>query len=813
MDVSRIGRTTVVVMAICAAAAGIACKQPVTPDAGDLSAAELLAAYGIVYNLGNPVDPRTGETAADDYNPFGRGYAKLHAKRELYFTGMRQTDSAALSLFDDHDYATGIPMLPLASGAAAVPAFDGKPHGSVAADVDGDGRDEVVTLYYTGAVSPGKNVGKAYLHVVGKDDAVVASQPVAGGVNFTVGIHATHTTQMSIAIAAGDVDADGKSELGVIVGSTFAVLDDASHGYATLAGPVDLRGSDKYDAPWTNTYWMTEAASGDLDGDGCDEFVVACGIWTESYPYGAASSPYAKYYVFGASSTPKASGDLIDGDGKYIFYGNVAVGDLDGDGLDEAAFSGCRDRTGGSYNFNVLAAEWKDGGLSLPGGGMSLAITDTTTNHYRPGASVFWKPVAQGKSYLAAINRIIEYDTDTAKLEVECALPAAVWGQCEQAFAAGDINSDGADELVCLDFISKRVYMYRYNTATKVYYTDILYGSTSYAYGAGIDGVYYSLCMPDWDGDSVYMRYLRRELAFTSPDVIAVLASPPYWADNPGASFGNCATTFGTTEGSSYGNEHSFNVTVSGKVGAGVSAFDLISVEETYGSALAYTGVTAYSVQKSTSQSYSTVAGEDLVIIASTPVDLYYYEIIRSGDSSEVGKEMVLSMPRTPQTIPMELQAFNELADESTRIDAAFVGHTIGNPKTYLTKVEMLAAADDDASLVDTKGVSVGFNSSYATSEATVDVESSSSHSGAATISHSFKAAILISVESEQSFTYEYTHTTSTSDGTFIAGSSPGLPVGSASEMNYTFGVAYYPKVLEATEDALLFVTYWVDTN
>jgi hypothetical protein len=797
-------------LAACAAALGIGCAQPSDSNKNqDTVPKGVLAAYGISTNVGNPVDPRTGAVAAADYNPFGRDYVKLQAERKFFFTGMRKTDANAIALLDDDETHTV-----LATGADAVPAFDKKPHASVAADVDGDGRDEVVTAYYAGAMNNGKNTGKAYLHVVGKDDTVVAEQKIASGVDFTVGVAGAHLQQMSVAIAAGDIDDDGKSELGVVIGNTFVVLDDKGTGYSTLVSPADLRGSaDRYADSWATTYWITEIAAGDIDSDGKDDFVLINGVWPESYPGagGAASSPDATYYVYGNSATPKATGKIRDKDDKFVLYGNVAIGDLDGDGFNEVAFSGCYNRSGGSPWHRAIVAEWADGDLSLPGGGKTLDIS-LNGNYYRPTATLCFKPVPQPKAFLLTANQVIEYDTDTSKLVSRCTLPAGVLStEFVQVFAAGDVDGDLAEELVCSDIGTKRVYVYNYNNASKSHTDSEIACSGSYAYGVGTNQVYSSLCLPDWDGTAVYAKFLRRELSFTEPDVIAVLASPPYWADLESASLGNCATTFETSKAESYGNSHSFNATITGKVGAGASAFDIVSVEETYGGALAYTGVTGYTVETTQSKSYSTIPGEDLVLCSTTPVDLYYYEVLRSSNAAEIGKEMLLSQARKPQTLPIELKEYNKIAKHP--IDASFIGHTIGNPKTYLTKAELLAAAPAGRRLVQTDGPQVGPAGGYSTSAVSLDVTNTSSNSAAVTISHSIKAAVLISVESEQSFTYEYTHETSTADGTTITGSAPYNPVGTASDKNFTFGIASYPKVLSSTGDEILYVTYWVDPN
>jgi len=181
-------------------------------------------------------------------------------------------------------------------------AYDKKFTGGVnvaAGDVDGDGKDEIITGAGAG--------GGPHIRVFD-----LFGQPKAGffayDKKFTGGVN----------VAAGDVDGDGKDE--IIVGS--------GAGGGPHVQVFDLFGQPKagffaYDKKFTGG---VNVAAGDVDGDGKDEIITGAG---------AGGGPHIR---------------VFDGKGglKFHFFAfnkdflggvNVAAGDVDGDGKDEIMVS------------------------------------------------------------------------------------------------------------------------------------------------------------------------------------------------------------------------------------------------------------------------------------------------------------------------------------------------------------------------------------------------------------------------------------------------------------------------------------------
>jgi hypothetical protein len=171
-------------------------------------------------------------------------------------------------------------------------------------DVDGDGRDEI-------GIARRSDVNARYWVL---DDANAGfTTLLSGGTEWGSGNYAT-------SIAFGDVDGDGRDEIGLArrsdVNARYWVLDDATAGFTTL-----LSGG----TGWGSGNYATSIAFGDVDGDGRDEIGLA-----------RRSDVNARYWVLNDASAgfaPLLSGGSGWGSGNYAT--SIAFGDVDGDGHKE----------------------------------------------------------------------------------------------------------------------------------------------------------------------------------------------------------------------------------------------------------------------------------------------------------------------------------------------------------------------------------------------------------------------------------------------------------------------------------------------
>ncbi|MEQ8433621.1 MAG: M12 family metallopeptidase [Oceanicaulis sp.] len=146
-------------------------------------------------------------------------------------------------------------------------------------------------------------------------------------------------------IAFGDIDGDGRDELAVArrasENSRFFVFDDADAGFSLIHDGGENWGSGAY---------ATAVAFGDVDGDGRDELAV-----------GRQAGQNDRYFLFddaGAASpfAKLAGGGSNWGSGNYTTA--LALGDVDGDGDDEL---GVARRAG--QNARYFVDDYRGGGL------------------------------------------------------------------------------------------------------------------------------------------------------------------------------------------------------------------------------------------------------------------------------------------------------------------------------------------------------------------------------------------------------------------------------------------------------------------
>ncbi len=229
-----------------------------------------------------------------------------------------------------------------------------------AADLDGDGRDDLVlgTMYGDADDGARRNCGQAFIFFGRSRDRFEENVDLAESAADVTVSGADEKDFLAGEMCTGDIDGDGLGDL--ILGAFYGdgPDDDRYHageaviifGRERKAFPaeIDLAKDPNptiYGAEATDTFGRSLAA-GDLDGDGRDELIV--GAYYADGPENTRINAGETYLFFGrnrydfdkvidlADSTEVVISGEWDGD---VSGRSVATADMDGDGLDDLLIS------------------------------------------------------------------------------------------------------------------------------------------------------------------------------------------------------------------------------------------------------------------------------------------------------------------------------------------------------------------------------------------------------------------------------------------------------------------------------------------
>ncbi len=261
-----------------------------------------------------------------------------------------------------------------------------------------------------------------------------------------------------------------------------------------------------------------------------------------------------------------------------------------------------------------------------------------------------------------------------------------------------------------------------------------------------------SVCMPNTDFDTSYMVYEPGQgshyFTYTDPEVLAVLASPPYAGDllnrdDLSASYAESTTGYSSTKGS--GGGETYNSTI--EAGAYVSVeqeFKVFGV--TVASAEAEQSITAgFTHEAETMQtmeqtiSYSATAGEDMVAFYSIPLEVYEYTAFTAnGDGTYTEQKMTVNMPHIAAVQMISLDKYEQIAkdyDVLPQIAGTVLTHELGDLSSYPSSSNGYLKA------IEYEGTParVGFSSNEGGSSIGQEISMTSEESNSYTVSTKFE--------------------------------------------------------------------------
>ncbi len=578
---------------------------------------------------------------------------------------------------------------------------------ALSGDVDGDGKDEIVVAsIYTHHQNVSYNLDHIRITIIDDTENSFLTLDSIDTYDMVIPELATNVSFYSADIALGDFDGDLKPEIALSgsigyidtddelvtsVTSIFWVFDDAENGFAELHKESHV-GSDVYS--------MTIAA-GDYDGDEKDEIVVMGidGTSMNAWAYDDNDAGYVQLFNWQ---------DMTEIFCDSTTYGNVALADVDGNGVDEIIFMG---------NPTPVTIYWE---VYKHTGGTSFTRINRETQN--PIGGIFFV----GSD--VPVIRTGDFDGN-GKQDLVAGVPISISGRWQNLYyfpssdtagfldistterahiAVGDSDRDGFDEILIAhpEEVSTNNYQYiveqwDYSLQGSVFQFNMydewaedftpefdIYGDPIYPLPLVVMG--------DYDGDNMTVKYTGAHwISTTNPRIIVAMAMPPVWSDIV-QDYGSTYTGYG--ESSSYSEERSTEVTISAGITYSVSGGDPFGVIEVSASAalemeFAQTQTTANSVSLGIRRYayWNEDEPDNYVVFAATRYHCYKYEIISHPNPEyllDENKYITIDVPLETNTFKQTVTAYND-GGSYTPIGVETFQHTLGDPSTYHSKSEM----------------------------------------------------------------------------------------------------------------------------
>jgi len=691
------------------AAAQRTAPQPVPPrtvgpqDAIDPNAGNPVASALHAFGVSTDPTPRMDEMEqelGENYSPLG-GAMVLNRTDELVLVGLDlQGDDFQRSFFLYQDGVAGTtsgaydPEILADMGPNEMedvrPATTagGAPQSYRAvdsADLDGDGREEVLVLFVQG--------NELRLRVI---------QDESGGFATSEQVLAVESSIDDVAVTAADADGDGKAE--VLTARAVDGLGVTLSLWKAIGGAWVLLGERQIAPAIGASAFSLVLEHGNVDNDLYTEWVLV--VDENADPDGLCR--WFLYDDLLAGGGLVAGGPLFSTDAgvpRVAVVGDVALGDIDGDQRDEIVLAGLTRFGHGCEQPDYLVLALDDAEHGLAELGTSHFHHDYYTGSCTTPKLVRWAHVntadldGDGRDEIQ-VNQWIYDDwveggdwTAAWTLPDSVVLSGTTWQYFDRstsAFTMGDYDGDGhADVLTVRAGIHNvQVYGFQLPSPNPMIVNKGYVCAESYSVNAGFHNPL--LVMVNVDADSPVLSYSggQHEYVFTEPIVIAALAAPPYQA-GIAQNYGACSTTFGNTTSTGSESERTLSFSASASVGVNLDGGALtqseFELEESLSVVASQVSSQAYQLDRTIL--FQSGWDEDLVVFTTIPTDVYTYTVVTHPDPSLVGSQVVLRLPRDPITLQADRVYYNEhIPADGMRVDQRVFTHVLGDVSSYPTR-------------------------------------------------------------------------------------------------------------------------------
>ena len=683
-------------------------------------------------NLGVPVEntARRGDDnqpLPDDYSPFGSARS-FDTIEEILLIGPQFANiDSRITLFELQSqnnrpiYAREDYFAPASTDTPWADASGIQPENlraASAADIDGDGLDEVVVVYREGDGSVmlqtwQESVTSGVIGFAVDQTLVVSSDPA-----------------IDLALQAGDFNGDGLAEFAVGLaldgGARLLFLANSNGNLELAPSMIDLPQAV------AGSRISLSLASGNLDNDAGQELVA---VVNERFAAGNREAGTARYFLYddGGANHAALGNDLIRATlsqvNRTAIVADVAIGDIDGDNVDEILFGGLQNfDPNGNCGYRYLLVALDDiprsnlplGGRdlvpSLPGGcsrsdpgqlrfvhvnvvdldGDGLA--EIQANQYlfedfvqaEPWSQYVWGLDENGQPRYAVIDEGSLFDAGTGGFRGR-------FDRDNSSMTAGDFTADGRQNILFYSQATNRLETWGLSNpdAGSSPLTEPIFDrewrrmNQLPLQDPGAAAIRPILIASNINHDSLALRFSEGEyrLIFTEPVLIAALAAAPC-DPSRGQSEDACRTSYGTASSTTVSEEKVLSVRASATAGFEVE-FSALGVKVTGFQMLATLQARASRIQSRAYRVtkrivYTTGPIEDTVIFTTIPLDQYTYEVTSHPDPELIGSRVVISLPREPIEIQVERSRYNEnRAPGGPVVDSSLFRHRIGKPSSY----------------------------------------------------------------------------------------------------------------------------------
>ena len=590
----------------------------------------------------------------------------------------------------------------------------------ISGDLDGDGYDEIVLMVYS------RNDEK--LHFLIYDDKMHNFAVLTNTLTLDWPILANKSLNFYLDMAVGDFDNDSKSE--ILIAASYEGIQEIEADGDQEAEAKDLtEGSiwvlddagENFKSLFYNAYTDSKRlfiAAGELSGDLNDEFVVSI--------HGKGDVNTFEVWSFGETGFARLESDTVewqDDKGNLLIGKNsdVAIGDMDADGVGEIIFGGnlkgdSRARFGLvlddiPHEYKVLGGMWNLPNPMTSASDPLVEVVDFDRD-YKP--EIYF----DGDVYY---NFTEKDDPWTLRFKNPFSLSGSQSLKMgTYSVAVGDFTGDGREDfafILSVNLIADPV-IHIYGLKQTGEMDQLKQVKPDKAKS----NVFPILVAANVDDDSAIISYTGDyKYVFTEPIVLAALASPPC-KDGIGQNLSQCFTTFGTAKSETITTENSFTFKAGVIVGTSVEdrLFTQSAIEVEAKVTAAITFKSSVSFSKEVTVAYSTGDREDGVVFLTVPYDVYTYTIVSHPVPQMVGQTTQVSIPRKPIVLIAERSFYNKsVEDETLQIGSEVFKHTLEDISSYPTKSDKDDLIDEFGGM-ESQEVSVGQGAGF--SEISIEV-------------------------------------------------------------------------------------------